>query len=488
MSAKLVAIGDSLSQGFQSGSIWKTHLSYPAMLARCLEDTSFNFPDFSGEGGLPFNLEILVRLLARRYGDCVNWLEFIPALLTVRSHLDRVEDYWERGEGSQASPTGPLHRNLAVEGFQVSDAYLLSEGVCKTYIPRPRDNFLRQIPEFAMYRIARRTLNPSFTPRYRLLSQLDAAQQIAVEAGGIENLIFWLGANNCLSTVARLQIEESDDSEPTRLAHQRTATLWKPEHFQQVFEQATEKLREIPAQNVFIANVPHVTIPPVSRGVSPGAAPGQEQDADGYYQYYTHCWIWDSDFSPARHPYLTRAEVRYIDETIDRYNEIIAEKANACGWHLVDICDLLARLAFRRCRGNINYQFPPALIAALQANPATQERVVDGRPLLDSRFLRVNFQATEPQEKYQGGLFSLDGVHPTTVAYGIVAHEFLKVMESVGVNVPHALDWQWIVAHDTLVTALPVNLGKLKDLLGFLYSQTPLGEFMELLGGIGVSN
>ena len=36
MSIKLVAIGDSLTQGFQSGPILNTEWSYPAMIARSL--------------------------------------------------------------------------------------------------------------------------------------------------------------------------------------------------------------------------------------------------------------------------------------------------------------------------------------------------------------------------------------------------------------------------------------------------------------------
>ena len=32
-----------------------------------------------------------------------------------------------------------------------------------------------------------------------------------------------------------------------------------------------------------------------------------------------------------------------------------------------------------------------------------------------------------------GGLFSLDGVHPTTIAYGVLAQEVMKVMELAGV-------------------------------------------------------
>jgi hypothetical protein len=488
MAAKLVVIGDSLTQGFQSGSISRISFSYPAMIARCLNDTSFNFADFQAEEGLPFNIEALLHLLAKRYGESINWAEFIPAFLTVQSYMDRVEDYWERGEGINPTTTGPLHRNLAVWGFQLSDAYTLSEQLCQAHIPRATDNPLKQIPEFAMYRTARRTLNPSFDPQYALLTQIDAAKEIGTEAGGIENLIFWLGSNNCLSTVGRLKIEESDDLELTRLAHERKATLWKPEHFQKILDIAAQKLAEVPAQNVFIANVPHVTIPPVSRGVSPGALPGQEQDSEGYYAYYTNFWIWDKDFSPARHPYLTRSQVRHIDEVIDQYNRMIADKAKANGWHLVDMCGLLDQFAFRRRQGKISYQFPLELTAALQANPKTKDRVVNGQPLLDTRYLRVDLQESDPIKKYRGGLFSLDGIHPTTIAYGVVAYEFLNVMKSVGVNVPNSLDWQEIVEHDTLITNPPANLGNLQDILGFLSSQTPLPELLQLMGGLNRGN
>ena len=85
-------------------------------------------------------------------------------------------------------------------------------------------------------------------------------------------------------------------------------------------------------------------------------------------------------------------------------------------------------------------------------------------------------------------MFGLDGIHPSTVAYGIVAHEFLQVMqrawtaqtEQVDIN---PLDWQHIVASDTLLTDPPSNLGNLQDTLGFLYSQAPLLEILRNVGG-----
>jgi hypothetical protein len=486
MSVKLIAIGDSLTQGFKSGSISQTHLSYPAIIARCLGENNFKIPDFSGEGGLPFNLEALLNRLAERYGDRLDWTEFLPAVLTTHSFLDRIEDYWERGVGIQVSNTGPLHHNLAIWGFQLGDAYRISEFVSHQYIPPASDDLLinRQIPEAAQYRTARRTLNPSFHYAHTHLTQITAAQKLVAEQGGnVENLIFWLGANHCLASVARLVVEESDAREVDLLPHERTATLWKPEHFHKILELACQKLAEIPAQRVFIANVPHVTIPPISRGVTPNAIPGQEQDAEGYFAYYTHFWIWDRNFSPARHKHLTRDQIRHIDRTIDQYNQLIAAIAQNKGWHLVDVCSLLDSLAFRRRQGAIGYQFPDELVSAMKNNPLTADRIVNGQPLLDSRYIRINPNGTTPQERHQGGLFSLDAIHPTTVAYGIVAHEFLKVMKRAGVD-HQPIDWNWVVANDSLLTSPPANLSNLQDILGFLFSRTPLPELLKIMGGL----
>ena len=385
MSTKLVAIGDSLTQGFHSGSIFKTHLAFPAMLAQCL-NAEFKSPDFAGENGLPLNLEELLHVLAKRYGPRINWREFLPAVQTVKSFMDRTEDYWERGEGSVPSSTGPLHHNLANWGFQLVDCYTLSEAICRAQIPRSKDHHLNQIPEFALYRSVRRTLNPSFGYQYQHLTQISAAQQLAMMSDGIDNLIFWLGANHCLSSVVNLQIQWSDGTELDNLTHQRTANLWRPEHFRLALDRATAELARINAKHVFIGNVPHVTIPPVSRGITPGASQGQGQDADGYFEFYTHFWIWDQEFSPQQHPFLTRDEIHQIDANIDEYNRMIYQKTQEMGWHLVDICSLLDQLAFRRRQGAPSYEFPPGLVAALAANPITQARVFNGQPLLDSRY------------------------------------------------------------------------------------------------------
>src|SRR3954471_16563134 len=62
--ARLVVLGDSLSHGFQSGAVFKTALSCPAIVAHELGWLdSYRSPVYGGAGGLPFNLELLLRRL-----------------------------------------------------------------------------------------------------------------------------------------------------------------------------------------------------------------------------------------------------------------------------------------------------------------------------------------------------------------------------------------------------------------------------------------
>src|SRR5215475_11379001 len=59
---RLVVIGDSLSHGFQSGAVYNTDISYPAIIAYELGwYNHFRFPRYNGCGGLPLNIELLLR-------------------------------------------------------------------------------------------------------------------------------------------------------------------------------------------------------------------------------------------------------------------------------------------------------------------------------------------------------------------------------------------------------------------------------------------
>jgi hypothetical protein len=59
---RLVTIGDSLTQGFQSGAVFHTDLSWPAIVAWELGwYDQFRKPVYGGPGGLPLNIELLLR-------------------------------------------------------------------------------------------------------------------------------------------------------------------------------------------------------------------------------------------------------------------------------------------------------------------------------------------------------------------------------------------------------------------------------------------
>ena len=114
---RLVVIGDSLSHGFQSGAIFNTDISYPAMIANELGwGSRFRYPRYGGLGCLPMNIEYLCRDLEQRLGATVSPLEVPLALFRARQYLDEIEDYWERGAGSVVPEFTDYMHVLAVYG------------------------------------------------------------------------------------------------------------------------------------------------------------------------------------------------------------------------------------------------------------------------------------------------------------------------------------------------------------------------------------
>jgi hypothetical protein len=497
MTARLVTIGDSLTQGFQHGAIRRSGWAFPALVARALLAEPFRAGDFTGDGtgGPLLDLEILLDRLSRDCGQKLDLWEVPKALLTIQHTMSQIEDYWERGAGAAPSNTGPLHHNLGVWGFEVLDALTLSDAVCARNIPTPANNLIAQLPEHGMYRTARRVCNPGARRDLATLTPLALAKRLADEEG-IENLLVGLGANNALGTCVSLQLRRSKSTDLALLAHERDCNLWEPDHFAIAYRDLTRELETIPAKRVFLTTVPHVTIAPVTRGVSPHArAAGTSELEGGYYEYYTRFWIWDRHFSPARNGHLTREQAREVDLTIDAYNTCIREQARQHGWHVIDLCNVLDQLAFRRHQGQPPYRFPAGLVTALRQNPLSSFRVrPDGQVLLDTRYFRLpgarpaDSASTDVwREAFKGGLFGLDGVHPSTTGYGIIAHEVLSAFQAAGVPGadPALLDWRGVVDADSLLTRPPELLVSLEATLDALFNKLPLDRLIEKLAGRG---
>jgi hypothetical protein len=469
---RFVAIGDSLTHGFQSGAIFNTDLSYPAIVAAELGWSGFRYPRYGGLGGLPFNIELLLRELEDRFGAEINPWELPFALFAARDWMDRSEDYWERGPGATPPVVSGYVHALAVYGWDLRDALSRTAETSLEAVETPRDDFLSQVIEHDSERAALRVY-PLATPEARRMTLFDVARALGEEHGdeaecGIETLVVCLGANNALGSVTDLRVAWSGPGY-SKLGAKNAYTVWRPSHFAAELDEVRAQVEAIGARHVIWCTVPHVTIAPVAKGIGSKLRPGSR-----YFPFYTRPWVAEADFDPRQDAHITGAEARAVDYAIDLYNEAITDvvrnaRSGSPGrsWYLLDICGLLDRLAARRFVNDPNarpawwtpYPLPPLL------------RMLDPAP--DSRFLTGNAHGG----RATGGLFSLDGVHPTTVAYGLVAQEIMSIMDLAGVQFrnakgslrssPVSVDFARLIRRDTLVRRPPQNLRPGLQMLGW---------------------
>jgi hypothetical protein len=92
----------------------------------------------------------------------------------------------------------------------------------------------------------------------------------------------------------------------------------------------------------------------------------------------------------------------------------------------------------------------------------------------------TRFFQSGPEGRTDGGLFSLDGVHPTTIGYGIIAREVVRIMnddarvpfftQEGAVRAPAAVgvDFARVLASDTLIAWPPRAFSSTLALLGWL--------------------
>jgi hypothetical protein len=473
---RLVTVGDSLTHGFMSGAIVRTDLSWPAIVAYelGLSAQQFRFPTYewpAGPGGLPLDLERFARQFERRYGARLDFWEVIGAGLWAQSYLDGIEDYWERGPGAVTPSTGDPFHNMGVYGWDPLDAAVLTADLVSRRIRTPQDDAFAQLVQDANDRAALVVLQRARSGR-RARTVLQAAASMSRAGQGVETLVVALGSNNALGSVVRLEpcwtpSGYGDLTPRQRLVAKGAATVWRPEHFAADWALLVEQVRQVKAQHVVVATVPAVTIAPIARGVG-----GKISPQSRYFPFYSRPWITDADFDPARDPHLTADEARAVDSAIDAYNEVIIDsvaqaRRDGLDWLLFDMGALLDRLASRRYLespwARPDWWTPYELPTALQG--------LD--PVPTTHFFRAG-----PQGRTAGGLFSLDGVHPTTIGYGILAQEVIRVMEAAGVGFQHRdgtprpgavdVDWARLVRADTLISDPPAAVSPTLSLLGWL--------------------
>src|SRR4051794_18671031 len=425
---RLVTIGDSITHGFMSAAIFRTDLSWPAVVAFELGDfAQFRRPVYeppSGPGGIPLDIERVLRSFEARFGSKLDWYEIVPAVSWLYRYLDAVEDYWERGPGTH-TPTGEILHNLAIYGWDLRDALELTATSVRRRIGRPQDDVWlpKQKVEDDNDRAALRVLETARGPRNRALTPFGAARVLGAEgtdvsgAGvGIETLVVLLGSNNALQSVTKLEVVWSGDGYDD-VARKGAFTVWRPEHFAAEWALVVAELRRIRARHVIVGTVPSVTIAPIARGVA-----GKVRLGSRYFPWYTRPWIRDEDFDPAVDPNIDEEQARAVDSAIDAYNRTIVDSVAAArqdglDWYLFDLGGFLDRLATKR------YLADPAARPAWWTPYPLPPELARLDPVPNTRFF-----ASGPSGRTDGGLFSLDGIHPTTIGYGLIADEVIRIM------------------------------------------------------------
>jgi hypothetical protein len=474
---RLVTVGDSLTQGFMSLAVFKTGLSWPATVAYelGLGSDEFQFPVYeppSGPGGIPLDLERFARSFESRFGPSLEFGEIIRAGLWAHGYLKGIEDYWDDGPGSARPSDGSTFHNLAVYGWDVLDPQLLTAPMVEAHLAeQTKESLFLPVVAHHQDRAAWPILRRARTAT-GFGTVLDAAHDMGASGEGVETLVVVLGSNNALGSVVKLAPawtpQGYEDLPPERrLEVKKDFNVWRPAAFKTDWDDLVRSLRGIGAQHVLVATVPSVTIAPIAHGT-----PAKIRADSRYFEYYTRPWIADDDFEPNRDPNITADEARAIDSAIDAYNEmIIASVADArrdgLDWYVVELGGVLDRLATRRYVQSPQaqppwwtpYPLPPALVGL--------------DPVPDTSFFRSG-----PGGRTSGGLFSLDGVHPTTTSYGIVAQEVITVMELAGVVFadgqgqprpgPVVVDFERLLAADTLLRNPPAAVGNTLSLLGWL--------------------
>lgn len=457
-------MGDSMAQGFKNGGIYRTDLSFPAILAKAMGSKSgFDLPSFSAQAGIPINLEVLIRGLEEKYADGITLGNSFGAGAEIYRTLRRIKSYWEGHLKSLAVEQYTPYHNQAVWGFSISDSMNLDEKYCRTYIEnnKPEYSVFNVLPDHAMYITARMVLNPSFSKKFENNSMLDNLNLLS-DDGGIENLIVCIGHNNIVGAVTNLNIIYSEESDVLTKYANRKCTVFRPEHFEIEMRALYEKISTLNIKRIFVPTIPYITIPPAIRGVNED----KSKPKDGYFDYYARFWIWDEDFNPEKHPHLTRSEAIELDIVVDQYNAIIRKLALEFDFHLVPVQKYVKATARRRLgRENIR-PYPPAFVKALKENEVTNYLVENLENIrISTDYLRLN---EETGKIDRGGIFSLDGLHPTTIGYGLIANIYKMSMEKAGVEFEEPIDWDFVIRNDTLITNPPRLMKDLRLLLRFL--------------------
>jgi lysophospholipase L1-like esterase len=364
----MVVIGDSLSAGFQNYSLYdSTSADQGTCSGICIPATA---PVPAGGQTFGFAAQI-----AKRAGVSLNLpLISYPGLPPVLT-LNPADGLLQRGSvvGSREPQTLAIQtRNLSVPGFALADA--LSYSVSPTALTNPATASVEDL-------LALEVLG------YPSLNDLPNSCGVVPMANG-SITISALGCAVKLKPSLAIVSIGSNDVVPTILGG---APPTDPAVFQAEYLQLVSTLKLTGAE-VILANIPDVTLAPILQSYAQfearcGVPPSGATPADYVVPDLTNATL--SSFNVCTN-YLVRpaALIAQARSTVQQYNRIIQSVAASVKAPVVDLYGLVNQLAA------YGYEVRGAQLTT----------------------------------QYLGGLFSLDGLHPTNTGYAIMANAFISVM------------------------------------------------------------
>ncbi len=481
---RLVALGDSMTQGVNSGAVWKTQWSYPALVARALGESvgfgagfDFSVPNY-GMGGLPLNIERMLHDLEFQLGgpglDLIDWV--LAAKPALEQWLEERDEYYEHGYGARARSYPGPYNLLACFSFTVADLFGINGSYCDDIIRQrrwdERTDIVEKLPSSAVYRAARMVLNPGARFEFNELTLVDWLGVIEERQGPIENLILNIGLNNAAGTITSLEIVETGPEPPKTALHEEFS-LWHPRAFEASYRELAERITSLTSARVFAATLPYVTVAPLLRGAGPRAYGPH----GGHHEYYVHFYLREENPPKDSFDHLSVEDVLYIERHIDAYNEAIRSIAKEKGWRVVELAGLINGLS-----GRGDYT-PDAYLRNFLDD--------DDHPLLElSPPPRMElFRVDESGNRIAGGLVSLDCFHATTCGLGLMAELFVRAFREAGVEFrtsdgrklnPESvrLPWERIIAVDHLINNPP------RLWIDLLRAGENVSEIWERIGGV----
>lgn len=447
----LVAIGDSLTMGFQHGAICETRFSYPSLLAHALGLQDFETVNFLEQAGLPLNMEVLLRGIEEEFGTELGWKDAVALSNHIISTLNRIKNYWE--ENSYPYKKQPNHfipsLNQSIFSVTVSDAMRVTDSKCESYLKSSEfGRFeLSLVPENAFYLAARRVLNPHQQSQFSDCSLLENVEWFSTN-GGIEHCIVFLGANNLIGAITDLAFIEADAQDVNKMPYERKSTVYSPELFRKEYQALAKRISNMSIQFCYTSTIPDLTKVPLLQ---------QIEVSTGEF-VYTHVWVRKEDFDLEIHPWISEKDLNQVHQYLEEYNKIIKETAKEYNWKVLDLYTLVKQLDDQDFRS-----VPASAVRAIRNNVDTKYLIRDNGMLK----MNTNYPEIDPKsgKLKQGGIFSLDGIHPSTFAYGLIASGFMQLMIENGTKFKQGFDWNKIVSEDGLLGNPPALVNELRYVL-----------------------